>query len=339
MASLSYEQDRKRWRIQFFGPDGNRRSFDVKGSEKARRRAQTVLGMIEELISAAMTRTACSRTTAVWVSVLPDETHQQLASYGLVEPRAVSMELGPFLEEWFREREKSKKSTLTVWGHARRNLLAFFTPQKKLREITEEDAERFERWLKEDQKLSEATIRKRCGFSKQFLESAVKDRLLERNPLASLKVTAVGNKQRQFFVAEDMVRKVLKACPDAEWRLLVGLSRYAALRCPSEAFELKWKDIDSGKGRIQVHASKTEHHADGGNRQVPLFVELRPLLDEVRSQAPKGSEYVLDRIRSHKNIGTKLRRIIAKAGLKPWPKPFHNMRATRCTELERKFSP
>ena len=46
---------------------------------------------------------------------------------------------------------------------------------------------------------------------------------------------------------------------------------------------------------------------------------------------------VINRNRRHKNVGTKLRRIIKQAGLKPWPKPFHNMRATRCTELERKF--
>ena len=38
--------------------------------------------------------------------------------------------------------------------------------------------------------------------------------------------------------------------------------------------------------------------------------------------------------RSNSNLRTQLHRIIRKAGLKPWPKAFHNLRATRQTELE-----
>src|SRR5262245_10943558 len=37
------------------------------------------------------------------------------------------------------------------------------------------------------------------------------------------------------------------------------------------------------------------------------------------------------------NLGTQLVRIIGRAGLKPWPKPFHNLRASRETELMEAF--
>lgn len=37
------------------------------------------------------------------------------------------------------------------------------------------------------------------------------------------------------------------------------------------------------------------------------------------------------------NLRTQLSRIIGKAGLKPWPKLFHNLRATRETELAAEF--
>jgi hypothetical protein len=37
------------------------------------------------------------------------------------------------------------------------------------------------------------------------------------------------------------------------------------------------------------------------------------------------------------DLRTQLNRIIAKAGLKPWPKLFHNLRSTRQTELAEKF--
>lgn len=34
-----------------------------------------------------------------------------------------------------------------------------------------------------------------------------------------------------------------------------------------------------------------------------------------------------------KNLGTQLKRIVERAGLQPWPKIFHNLRASRQTEL------
>ena len=101
------------------------------------------------------------------------------------------------------DRASQKKSTLLVWGHAKRNLLDFFGHEKPLAEITDADAGRFERWLVEDQKLAESTVRKRCGFAKQMLQTAVDDRLIESNPLQRLKVAAVGNPDTQYFVTLD----------------------------------------------------------------------------------------------------------------------------------------
>ena len=53
--------------------------------------------------------------------------------------------------------------------------------------------------------------------------------------------------------------------------------------------------------------------------------------------APLGRaapEYVITRYRDpSSNLRTQLHRIIAKAGLKPWPKLFQNLRSTRETEL------
>ena len=36
---------------------------------------------------------------------------------------------------------------------------------------------------------------------------------------------------------------------------------------------LRWQDIDWQGERFHVHASKTEHHEDEGNRVVPMFEE------------------------------------------------------------------
>jgi hypothetical protein len=58
----------------------------------------------------------------------------------------------------------------------------------------------------------------------------------------------------------------------------------------------------------------------------------------VYEQADPGSEYIITRYRQPNcNLRTQLQRIIQRAGLKPWPKLFHNLRATRETELAERF--
>ena len=40
---------------------------------------------------------------------------------------------------------------------------------------------------------------------------------------------------------------------------------------------------------------------------------------------------------AEKNLGTRLRKIIRRAGVDVWPKPFQNCRSSRQTELEQQF--
>jgi len=336
MASLSFDKQKNRWRIQFLAPDGSRRSLGYRGSRKAESQAQAFRGRIEELIAAAMTSTALPRDVAAWVARLPEETHNQLAEAGLLERRA-SLLLGPFLEGWMAERDGEKESTRITWGNAQRNLLDFFGPDKSLREITEADAEAFARWLRKAEHLAESTARKRACITKQIFRSAVKARLIDANPFAELTGAVLANRKRQRFISEADSIRVLEACPDAEIRLLFGLGRWGALRVPSEALGLKWADINWQAGVMHVHATKTEHHAHGGDREVPIFVELRPLLTEAFEQAKEGAVYVIERHRHYPNFGMLLTRLVKQAGLSPWPKIWHNLRATRCTELLREF--
>lgn len=89
---------------------------------------------------------------------------------------------------------------------------------------------------------------------------------------------------------------------------------------------------------MTIRSPKTEHHLGKAYRVMPIFPELRPYLDEVYGQAPEGSEHIVTRYRKgNSNLRTQLHRIIGKAGLKPWPKPFQNLRSTRETELAERF--
>ena len=86
---------------------------------------------------------------------------------------------------------------------------------------------------------------------------------------------------------------------------------------------------------MTIRSPKTEHHEGKDTRQIPIFPELRPYLED--AWEPEA-EYVITRHRdANINLRTQLCRIIAKAGLTPWPKLFQNLRATRETELAETF--
>lgn len=79
-----------------------------------------------------------------------------------------------------------------------------------------------------------------------------------------------------------------------------------------------------------------------------IFTELRPYLQDAwelakdvvlaMAQEDRAKAHVVTRYRDgNSNLRTQLERIIAKAGLKPWPKLFQNLRATRATELAAEF--
>ncbi|MBN2129817.1 MAG: site-specific integrase [Sedimentisphaerales bacterium] len=182
--------------------------------------------------------------------------------------------------------------------------------------------------------LSENTVRRRCGIAKQFFKVALKRDLVSSNPFVDLTSTVKGNAKRFYFLTPQEASRVLEACPDTQWRLIFALSRFGGLRCPSEHLALRWEDVDWDRGRMLVRSPKTEHHEGGESRQVPLFPELLPYLRDAFEEAEAGTVYVITKYRDRNcNLRTQLLRIIRKAGLKPWPKLFQNLRATRQTEL------
>src|SRR5581483_3965752 len=186
--------------------------------------------------------------------------------------------------------------------------------------------------------LAPNTVRRTCGRAKQFLRFAVRKRLIPGNPFAELKTTVGGNPDRKFFITADTAWKVLNACPDAEWRLIFALCRWGGLRCPSEVLALRWTDIDWERSRFTVRSRKTEHHEGKDRRIVPIFPELLPHLADAFDRAEPGQAYVVTRCRNDGvNLRTQLERIIERAGLVPWPKLFHNLRASRQTELAERY--
>ncbi len=158
----------------------------------------------------------------------------------------------------------------------------------------------------------------------------LRDQLLESSPFLNLKGGDESNVERQRFIGRELAARVLEACPDIDWRVIFGLARFAGLRCPSEVMGLKWTDIDWAAGRLRIDAPKT------GLRFCPMFPEVRAVLADGFDQAAEGAVYVVAR-RFGENLRSQFNRIVERAGIMPWPKPFCNCRASCRTELQERF--
>lgn len=326
MASISREPNGRRT-IQFMDTDGKRRS--IRLGKVSQRAAEGIKVKVEGLVASKITGHALDDETARWLTTLGDD----LAAVGLM-PRRERATLEAFLEGYIAKRTgvDVTPATAEVWGHVKRNLVAFFGAERPLKNITAEEAEDWNRYLI-GLGLAPTTIYKRLQFARMFFRAAIRAKLIHENPFAEVKGREADS-NRKFFVTREAAERVLAACPDAQWRLLFALSRYGGLRCPSEHLALRWGDIDWEHNRITVTSPKTARHPGHESRIIPLFPELRPYLEEVFEQAEPGTEYVITRYRQRNcNLRTQLERIILKARMLPWPRLFHNLRASRETEL------
>ncbi len=345
MASIVQDPNARK-RIVFTDADGRRRA--VRLGKCPLKLAALVRDKVEALAAAKLARATVDAEVSSWVGQIGDGLHAKLAAVGLVEPRVAQAPepesaaepavcIGAFLDGYLRDRDDLKPNSQLVYGHTRRTLIAFFGREKPLKDVTQYDAEQWQRHLIREG-LSKATVRKRTANAKVFFRVAVKQKIITANPFQELKSTSVGNDDRLYFLTRQDAEKVLDVCPDTQWRLIFALCRYGGLRCPSEVLALRWQDVNWQQGRILIHSPKTEHHEGHETRLIPMFPELRPHLLAAFEEAEPGSEYAVTRYRkANQNLRTTFEKIIKRAGLQPWPRLFQNLRSTRETELAESY--
>jgi integrase len=336
MASISRDKD-GRCTIQFYGGDGRRRT--IRLGKLSRKDADKFRFRVEALLASRLANLSVDNETAGWLGGLSDRTAARLAAAGLI-PRRAAVEtptLAKFIADFVAGHQGAKKMSRVNLDLAGKRLVRFFGAGRRLGEITPGEADQFAAWLR-GQGYAQATASRTVNYAKQFFRAAQRRRVIPENPFADLKCGSQTNERRKVFVTRETTEKVLAACPDHEWQLIVALARYGGLRTPSETLKLEWADVLWDRDRMRVTAPKTEHHEGKGERWVPIFPELRPFLDKAWDEAPEGAVYVISRTRDPKvNWRTQLLKIIRRAGLTPWTKPFQNMRATRETELADQF--
>lgn len=286
-----------------------------------------------------------------WAAKLPAKQYRQLADAKLLPEREEDRQerivtLNEFLTEAFAAL-RVKDSTMVIYGNCRRCLLLHFGKERDVRTITHRDADAFHTWLSthefqwkknKKRRLSQVTVARRLLMSRHIFNRAVRWKYLAENPFTGIKVARQVNPARKGYVPVDSVQIVIDASANAQFNLILALCRFAGLRCPSEHIALRWDEVDWGHGRMTVHSPKTEHHPGGECRVIPIFTDLRPYLEAAFEAAPEGAEFVIREWRSEKkNLRTRFQKAIARAGIKPWPKLFQNLRASFETDLVREY--
>jgi integrase len=338
MASVINRPDGSRW-VQFVDPNKKRQTVRLgKVSKKA---ADAVRTRVEELLAAKVMAQPMERDTAVWLRGIDLALQNKLAAVGLCAARESAV-LESFIQGYVQGRTDVKPATKEVWRQGEKGLVEFFGANKPLRDISPGDADRYKLHLI-GKKLASMTVRKRLQFATMIFRAAVRRRLIGESPFADVSMKA-SMPNRERFISPDETTKLLRAAPDQNWRTIIALARYGGLRCPSEVLSLRWQDIDWTAGRIEVQSPKTAHHPGKETRIIPLFPELREQLEAAFD--PQAIYVVDERMRvsaqgpsgwRNCNLRTTFEKIVRRADLVPWTRPFHNLRSSRQTELAEKY--
>jgi len=315
-----------------FSFDGQRRRIRLGIVD--RREADRFKGRLESLISLRQLGQPVTGELADWLTALPDATHARLATVGLVEPRQAvtpTISLGTFADKYLAQRSPELRSaSVQRLAQSIRRLRGHFGDDRPIDAISADDAADWRADLI-GAGLAEATVRLHCRNAKALFNNAVERELLPRNPFAGLRSAAIAA-DREHYVASADIERVLAKLPNTSWRLLVGLARFAGLRCPSETHGLTWADFDWTKRRLHIRAVKTKTV-----RRVPIVPRLFELLESAFAEAEEGAVHPVTVTRSKGTIHRTVRQGIEEAGLEPWPDLMQALRRAAESDLAARF--
>lgn len=332
--------------------DGGKKSTAIRFSNHTAKQADSVFRHVEGIIASRKSNTRLDDTDAAWLSGLPDPFYQKLINAGLADARIVArveakteaMELSDFLDDHIQHGRTSQGkpaaiTTLANWKSTQRFLNEIF-PDRTLASINAEDSHQFRVWM-DNRKISQKTHsnhgkpmsengkRKHIANCKMFFNAAKRRGLILVNPFESQVSSTEANRSRDYYVTSEDTARLLRAAPDAQWRLLIALWRLAGLR-KMEVFNLTYKDVLWDDGKLLVRSTKTQHNEGCEIRFTPIR-DVRYHLEDARQTAEStapDSALITRFSRSNSNLDKPFREIIESAGMRPWDKLFQNLRSS-----------
>ncbi len=292
--------------------------------------AEEVCRRVEQLLSAKLLNQGISPATAEWLAGVSDTLHERIAQKGLCQSRQPATK-APLLEDWLTKYTSQRGSDLKPASISRleqtADRLTDFFGAVTIDEITPDTAADW-RAAMIAEKLSEATIRLHTRNAKSMFSAAVDRELIRRNPFAKLKSSSIAAKRERSVTLEETER-LIAAAPSLQWRLLIGLARYAGLRVDSESHGLTWQDVDWERRRLRVYAPKTD-----STRMVPIVGALLTLLQDAYDAAPDGATEIVTLSRNNLHRGFQV--IVKRSGVTEWDDLFQALRRSCESDLAKR---
>lgn len=359
MASVSQDPSGS-YRVQFQAVDGSRKTLRLPTKD---RKVATSIGVhVEHLVNARITGTAVPPATAAWLAAVVDPLRSRLVAVGLIDPVATSTftTLADFLDEYMGRQTHVKPASRLATQQAIRNLIDHFGRDCRISDITPGRADDFRKWLlsggrsernrNQARTLSGATVAKRLQRCSAIFADAVRRKLITEDPFAGLKRPPSSNRERQHYVPAEVIDRVVEEyAPNAEWRLLLAMARYLGVRVPSEPFSMTWDCVLWSESKIRIPSPKTAVHGKPF-RLAPLLPSVRRHLEVVFEQAQEGTIHIFHGLRergsarmaeqgfwANVNLRQELLRMLTRAGVRPWPRLWHNLRSSAQTDLANRF--
>jgi integrase len=276
VASVTQEDrnGRKLYRVEYRDKDKRRRKLRL--GSVAKRDAQAIAAKVQSIISAQVAGNDLPTATAEWLATIGDDLHQRLAELDLCKPRA-HRTLGGWVEEYLASHcPKVGDYYVRNLERTRDLLFEFFDKARPLRSIAPEEAQAFRDWLVTTKGMAQATVAKNVKHTRQFFNAAIAVEAIAKSPFSKVAVGSMANDERSVYVSAATIEKAIAMAPDAQWRLIIALARYAGLRTPSETLALRWADVDFVAGTLSVTSTKTAKQGKA-KRVVPILPELRLL--------------------------------------------------------------
>jgi len=171
-------------------------------------------------------------------------------------------------------------------------------------------------------------MNKKTGFLVSAINKAVRDGVLQDNPLSGLGNLSDPRIQENRYLSRheiDLVLDTLREDPSLQrlYRITLFLLNTGARR--SEALRVRWSDVNFEEGYVTLHTTK---QASRGRKAGVRHIPLNAALEELLKSMPRDSEHLF-------HYPNNLRRDFQKACVKAEIEPckVHDLRHTFASHL------
>jgi integrase len=230
------------------------------------------------------------------------------------EPKLDDPTVAEWLARWIKNQDGSvSPNSLRRYQSAVDVFQKFLGPRAnaRLNVITPGEIVRFR-----DQLLSEGRSESTVNLLvtvilKSAFTAAVRDGVLFRNPIASVRSLRVEKAERGVFSPGEVSRLIRVA--KGEWKTLITLAYFTGQRL-RDCVELGWQDIDVDEGRIIFQQQKRRKRV-----VVPIHAELSEHLNKISlpeaTHSPLFPKLSKEKINGSQGLSAQFRKIMDKAGI------------------------